>query len=218
MKPTLKFPPRALAALLLIALLVIVFIWQTNRAGVTPAQSPNEVVSTAPKDIRSQTSSKNASTIEADQLLAIEGARTDVTVSVFPIKEYRYVPPPSGKAHALAEGRAYIHVPSAGLRVSLDANQLGEFPPVDTRTNDTVGVRLALDSVTVDTPVRLVILDGGNFPAAEGLSRLIKAEKGGVVAFEYTTSANTGTHRILVQAAGHPSRILDFTAFATATP
>jgi hypothetical protein len=94
----------------------------------------------------------------------------------------------------------------------MEANQIGEFPTVETLLSDTVGVRLKLDSVKPGTPVRIVIMDGGSFPAVEGFTQLAEAAKWGGVAFEFTTSANIGYHRVLVQAQGQPSRILNFSA------
>lgn len=143
-----------------------------------------------------------------------EGARTDVTLSNFPAKEYQHLPAPSGKPAGAPAGEAYIHVPSAGRRIAMEANQLGEFATIETRLRDTVGIRLSLDAVKPGTPVRVVILDGGTFPSAEGVSQVLEATDWRGVAFEYTTSANIGTHRILVQAAGQKSRILDFNALA----
>ena len=213
MKISSKISPRAVAALALIASLVIVLFWQKNRVGDTPPHAPSDVTTT-PAASGSKTSSKRASTLEADQLLTTENARTDVTVSRFPIKEYAYTPQPGGKAEGAPIGNAYIHVPSAGTRVALESNQLGEFPTVETNLKDTVGVRLALDAVKPGTPVRVVILDGGTFPAGEGVSQVLSSTDWGGVAFEYTTSSNIGTHRILVQAAGQKSRILDFNAIA----
>jgi hypothetical protein len=214
MKPNLKISPRVLVALALFALLVIVFFWQKDRLGPKSVNTPSDFTSAQSTTSRNKTSTKRASTIEADQLLATEGARTDVTVSRFPIKEYLYTPQPNGKAEGAPVGNAFIHVPSAGTRVALESNQLGEFPTVETNLKDTVGVRLALDAVKPGTPVRVVILDGGTFPAGEGVSKVLSSTDWGGVAFEYTTSANIGTHRILVQAAGQKSRILDFNAIA----
>lgn len=94
----------------------------------------------------------------------------------------------------------------------MEANQLGEFAAIETELNDTVGVRVSLVGVKPGTPVRVVILDGGSFPTQEGANMLLKAEDWRGVAFDYTTSANIGTHRVLVQAIGQPSRIFDFNA------
>ena len=149
---------------------------------------------------------------EADRLLAAEGASTDVSLATFPIKEYQHQAVPGGKAAGAPAGEAYIHVPSAGRRVAMEANQLGEFPTVETELRDTVGVRLALDNVKPGTPVRVIIMDGGSFPAAEGVSQVLNAADWRGVAFEFTTSPNIGTHRVLVQALGQPSCILDFNA------
>lgn len=218
MTPIKKHPLRAMMALVLVALLITFILRNKSDTNTSRDVATDTKPEISSPDQRPSTSSQREGVIEADRRLQAERVATDVAASVFPIKEYRYAPAPSGKAHALAAGLAYIHVPSSGQRVSMEPNQLGEYPPMDTRTQETVGVRIALDDVPAETPVRLVILDGGSFPAAEGFSRLMKAQKGGVVAFEYTTSANTGTHRILVQAAGYPSRILDFTAHTLATP
>jgi hypothetical protein len=149
---------------------------------------------------------------EADRLLAAEGAKTDVTLASFPIKEYQHLPAPNGKAQTSATGEAYIHVPSAGRRIAMQANQIGEFPAVETKLNDIVGIRLAMDAVKSGTPVRVVIMDGGSFPAAQGATQVLTSAKWGGVAFEYTVSGNIGFHRVLVQAQGQPSRILNFNA------
>jgi hypothetical protein len=61
----------------------------------------------------------------------------------------------------------------------------------------------------------VVILDGGSFPSAEGVAQMLVATDWHGVAFEFTTSANIGSHRVLVQAHGQPSRILDFNAIDT---
>jgi hypothetical protein len=178
------------------------------HGGSGPQPSPPEsAASAAPSGKSSDRASRNA-----DRLLAGKDARTDVSLATFPAKDYLRLPSPGGKAAGAPAGEAFIHVPSAGRRVALEANQIGEFPSVETRPGDTVGVRLSLDAVKPGTPVRVVILDGGSFPAAEGVSQLLEAAGWRGVAFEYTTSANIGTHRVLVQAAGQPSRILDFNA------
>lgn len=153
-----------------------------------------------------------ANPIEADQRLSAEGARTDMSLSAFPIKEYKSLPAPSGKAAGAPVGDAYIHVPSAGRRIAMEPNQIGEFPAVETRLNDTVGIRLAIDSVKPGTPVRVVILDGGSFPDSQSATRIIPARDWRGVDFEFTTSGNIGYHRVLVQAQGQPSRIVTFNA------
>jgi hypothetical protein len=207
---------RARIALAAITLLLIALIWHQNRKGEgnQPSIITSKPSSSAAESPRNSTSDTRASTIEADRLLKSEGARTDVTVSYFPEKEYLRLPPPNGKPEGAPEGAAFIHVPSVSRRVALEPNQLGEFPTVETGLKDTVGVRLQLDAVKPGTPVRIVILDGGTFPAAEGVSQVLASTQWGGIAFEYITSANIGTHRVLVQAAGQKSRILDFNASA----
>jgi hypothetical protein len=148
---------------------------------------------------------------EADRQLQVEGVKTDVSLSQFPRKAYRHLPVPAGKPAGDFVGEAYIHVPSSGRRVATQPNQIGEYPTMETMTHETVGVRLDLDGVKSGTPVRVVIMDGGGFPAAQGVTQILNAEKGGV-AFEFTTSPNIGYHRVLVQAQGHTSRILNFDA------
>jgi hypothetical protein len=215
MKPSLKIPPRPLAILALIALLVIVLIWQNNRPENSLLLSPG-AVTTTPAASGSKTSSKRASTLEADELLTTENARTDVTVSRFPIKEYAYMPQPNGNPAGAPIGNAYIHIPSIGRRISIEPNQIGEFPAIETKLNDTIGIRLTLDAVNPGTPVRIVILDGGTFPATPGTpAQVLPSTTWGGTAFEFTTSANAGAHRILVQAQGHPARILHFNAHDT---
>jgi hypothetical protein len=149
---------------------------------------------------------------EADRQLTAEGALTDVSLSTFPIKEYQHMRAPAGKAAGAPAGEAYIHVPSAGRRIAMDANQIGEYPAIETELRATVGVRLRLDSVKPGTPVRVVILDGGSFPKITTATQVIKAADWRGVAFEFTTSGNIGHHRVLVQAQGQTSRILNFSA------
>lgn len=155
---------------------------------------------------------------EADRLLKSEGARTDVSLSAFPIKEYQHLPAPSGKPAGAPVGEAYIHVPSAGRRVAMEPNQLGEFPVMETQLKETVGVRLQLAEIKPGTPVRVAIIDGGSFPTKNGLSQVIPAADWRGVAFEFTTSHNIGFHRILVEAQGHPARILNFSAHDATWP
>lgn len=213
MKPPSINRKHLLAAAVLLCALALILVLQ--RAGRD--DSPPSPVTTAdgqpPANPRSAAPDRGRAR-EADRLLAAEGVRTDVSLATFPIKEYRRVSPPAGKAAGAPPGEAYIHVPSAGRRIAMEANQLGEFPTVATRLSETVGVRLSLDAVKPGTPVRVVILDGGTFPTAEGVSQVLEAAEWRGVAFEYTTSANIGTHRILVQAVGQASRILDFNALA----
>ena len=201
-------------ALLAVLLLIVaaILLRPTGKDG-TPQAAPGAARDTLPGNGGDRPSRKSRENPrEADRLLAAEGATTDATLSTFPEKEYQHIRPPAGKAAGAPVGDAYIHVPSAGRRIAMEANQLGEFPTVETLLSDTVGVRLQLVDVKPGTPVRVVIMDGGSFPSAEGLSQVIEAADWRGVAFEYTTSANFGTHRVLVQAAGQPSRILDFNA------
>jgi hypothetical protein len=199
------------AAILLLALALIPVLNRKDRAG-TPPSSPTVSADGASLENPPPARPRPGRDRGADRLLAAEGALTDATLSTFPEKEYQHIRPPAGKAAGAPVGDAYIHVPSAGRRIAMEANQLGEFPAVAMELNDTVGVRLQLDAVKPGTPVRVVIMDGGSFPSAEGVSQVIKAAEWRGVAFEFTTSGNIGTHRVLVQAAGQPSRILDFTA------
>lgn len=135
-----------------------------------------------------------------------------MSLSTFPIKEYQRVASSSAKPSGAPVGDAYIHVPSAGRRIVMEPNQIGEFPAIETRLNDTVGIRLAVDSVKPGTPVRVVILDGGSFPDSRSATRIINAAEWRGVAFEFTTSGNIGYHRLLVQAQGQPSRIVTLSA------
>lgn len=212
MKHSSSFTPRVLLALAMIALILIVVIWQQKRKGEKTPPVVGSSAHSPAEDNRNSARPPRESPREADRLLKAEGARTDVSLSSFPIKEYQHLRSPRGKAAGAPECEAYIHVPSAGRRVAMEPNQLGEFPAIETRLNDTVGIRVALDAVKPGTPVRVVILDGGSFPVGKGVSQVLKAADWRGVAFEYTTSANVGTHRVLVQAAGQPSRIFDFSA------
>ena len=208
MKPTRK---HLIAAAFLLLALALIPLLRHMRREAAPASAPSSADTQGSANQQPPRPERTRDR-EADRLLAAEGATTDATLSTFPEKEYQHIRPPAGKAAGAPVGDAYIHVPSAGRRIAMEANQLGEFPTVDTALNDTVGVRLQLVDVKPGTPVRVVIMDGGSFPSAEGLSQVIKAADWRGVAFEYTTSANIGTHRVLVQAAGQPSRILDFNA------
>lgn len=211
-----------LAAIALLLTSVFLIVTRTGQDAL-PSSETTDAEMQPTTDHSARDLPNRANPREADRLLKAEGARTDVTLSSFPIKEYQHLPAPSGKPAGAPVGEAYIHVPSAGRRVAMNPNQLGEFPTIETRLNDTVGVRIALDAVKPVTPVRVVILDGGSFPAGKEASKILKTtgkEASKVlkatdwrgVAFEYTTSANVGTHRVLVQAVGQPSRILDFSA------
>jgi hypothetical protein len=196
--------------LLLIALLLI---FRPKNPGA-PASGPTTAGRPAPDAAAAPESPvrhSRANPREADKLLAAEGAKTDVTLSTFPSKEYQHLPTPGGKAQGAPAGEAYMHVPSARRRIAMDANRIGEFPAVETKLNDIVGVRLSL-AVKPGTPVRVVIMDGGSFPAVQGVAQVLKATNWGGIAFEFTTSGNIGFHRVLVQAQGHPSRILNFNA------
>lgn len=199
------------AAVLLLALALIPVLKRKDRDDTRPS-SPAAASEGASLENPPPSRPRPGRDREADRLLAAEGALTDVSLSTFPIKEYQHLRPPAGKAAGAPVGDAYIHVPSEGRRIAMEANQLGEFPTVETALRDTVGIRLSLDSVKPGTPVRVVIMDGGSFPAVEGVSQVIEATEWRGVAFEYTTSSNIGTHRVLVQAQGQPSRILDFNA------
>jgi hypothetical protein len=207
----------AILILVVIPLIIIAVIFQTRGK-----QAGDSVSSAPPRDPAAASDApgvrKNrGGTREADRMLKAEGVLTDVSLSEFPAKEYQHLSPPAGKAAGAPAGEAYIHVPSAGRRVAMEPNQLGEFPSIPTNVNDTVGVRLTLDAAKPGTPVRVVILDGGSFPTATGASRVLTAEEWHGVAFEYTTSGNVGTHRVLVQAVGQPSRIFDFSAYDAKT-
>lgn len=219
MKKSPSLAPRALIALGFVALLLIALIWQQNKKGDNPtptASSPTQ--STTASENRRPTSSQRASTAAADNLLRAEGARTDVTVSTFPAQEYHHLPQPGGKAAGASAAQAYIHIPSASRRIAMEPNPLGEFPAIETKLNDTVGVRLSLDEVKPGTPVRIVILDGGTFPTTQGaVAQVLQSTTWGGTAFEFTTSGNGGAHRILVQPQGHPARILNFNAYDAAT-
>ncbi len=209
-------PYLVLLALLLLVTALVLLVRQnkddakSSRDSAASGQSPAADQLPAPSELPSRSVPR-----EADRLLKTEGAKTDVSLSNFPLKEYQHLPSPAGKAQGAPVGEAFIHVPSQSRRIAMEPNQLGEFPTVETNLKETVGVRLSLDAVKPGTPVRVVILDGGTFPTAEGVSQVIKATEWRGVAFEYTTSANIGTHRILVQAVGQPSRILDFNALET---
>lgn len=200
--------PRLLAALVLL-LAAAAILWKTTRPETPPAVSAPD--KSSPENTTASRPSRGGDR-EADRLLAAEGAATDVSLSSFPAKAYQHLRPPAGKAAGAPVGDAYIHVPSAGRRVAMEANQIGEFPAVETKLNETVGVRLSLDSVKPGTPVRVVIMDGGSFPSGREVTQVIKAADWRGVAFEFTTSGNVGFHRVLVQAQGQPSRILNFSA------
>jgi hypothetical protein len=210
------FPRNGIYAVVILLLaLALIPILKRNQPAATPAKS-STAGQHSPKTPL-VTKPHRQGDREADRQLAAEGARTDVTVSTFPAKAYQSLRPPAGEAAGAPAGEAYIHVPSAGRRVAMEANQIGEYPTIETQLNDTVGVRLKLDSVKPGTPVRIVIMDGGSFPAATGMTRILEATKWGGTAFEFTTSGNIGAHRVLVQAQGQPSRILNFSAHDTET-
>lgn len=215
MKKSPAIPPRALIALGIVALLLIALVWQQNKKADNPTPTTSSPPrSTTASENRRHTGSQRTSNTAADNLLRAEGARTDVTVSTFPAKAYRHLPQPGGKAAGAPAAQAYIHIPSASRRIAMEPNPLGEFPTIETKLNDTVGVRLSLEEVKPGTPVRIVILDGGTFPTTrETVAQVLESTTWGGTAFEFITSGNVGTHRILVQAQGHPARILNFNAY-----
>lgn len=212
MKRSSSLTPRVLLALAIIALILITVIWQQNRKGEKTPPAVGSSAHSPSEDNRNSQRPPRESPREADRLLKAEGARTDVTLSSFPTKEYQHLPAPAGKPASSSVGVAYIHVPSAGRRIAMEPNQIGEFPAIETQLNDIVGVRLSFDAVKPGTPVRVVIMDGGSFPTAQGAAQVLKATKWGGIAFEFTTSGNIGFHRVLVHAQGHSSRILNFNA------
>jgi len=211
----MKFSPRTLIALVVIFLMATILLYRIGihkphkpdsaPAHTSSARTPSGDSTPAPRPTRGIPR-------EADRLLQEHGARTDVSLPTFPIKEYQTLPSPSASSPAATAGKAYIHIPSAGRRIAFEPNPLGEFPTIETKINDTIGIRLALDAVKPGTPVRVVILDGGTFPQVQGVTRLMETADWRGVAFEFITSGNIGNHRILVQAQGKPSRILTFNA------
>ena len=211
MPSTQQLQRRALPICAVIALVASI-IWQSNRSESRRPSHAETSAETTNIAARPATSSQREATTEADRRMMEEKALTDMTVSVFPAKEYTHHTQPAGKSSGAPVGEAYIHVPSIGRRVSTEPNQIGEFPVIETKLNDPVGVRIALDSVKTGTPVRVVILDGGSFPNVSSATQVMKAASWGGIAFEFITSGNIGFHRILVQAQGQPSRILNFSA------
>lgn len=216
-----RFYQIVAACLLLLVVGLVVYQWQRQdsdmqgaAAEISPEQSHNSSAQ-HPTPLSRRQNEGGLLHREADRLLKAEGAATDASLKEFPRKAYQHQLSPAGKAAGAPDGEAYIHIPSSGRRVAMAANQLGEYPSIETLTSETVGVRLMLDGVKPGTPVRVVILDGGTFPAGKGISQLMEVSDWHGVAFEYTTSANVGTHRVLVEAVGQPKRILDFNAFET---
>jgi hypothetical protein len=209
---------RRSVVLLAFIALVASIIWQHNRSesrGPSNAETSTKTVNVA---ARPSTSSQREAITEADRRMIEEKALTDMTVSVFPAREYAHQPQPAGKSAGAPAGQAYIHVPSIGRRVSMEPNQIGEFPTIETKLKDTVGVRLLLDDVKPGTPVRIAIMDGGTFPSKEGLAQIIRASDQRGISFEFTTSINIGYHRILVEAQGYPARLLNFSAHDASWP
>ena len=206
---------RTASALLLVAVFLVVRGLH-EPSGSTEKPSPSADTTLAEDDAPAAPSRRTAN--EADRLLQSEGATTDVGLSTFPIRDYRRIEPPAGKPSGPVAGEAYIHIPAAGRRIAMEANQIGEYPTVETKLNDTIGVRLQLVDVKPGTPVRVAIIDGGSFPMKNGLSQMIPAADWRGVAFEVTTSHNIGFHRILVEAQGHPARILNFSAHDATWP
>jgi hypothetical protein len=217
MPSTQQLQRRTLLICAFIALVTSI-IWQSNRS--ESSRPSNAVTSTETANVaaRTATSSQREAITEADRRMIEEKALTDMTVSVFPAREYTHQPQPAGKSAGAPAGQAYIHVPSIGRRVSMEPNQIGEFPTIETKLKDTVGVRLLLDDVKPGTPVRVAIMDGGTFPLKEGLAQIIRASDKRGISFEFTTSINIGHHRILVEAQGHPARLLNFSAHDATWP
>lgn len=208
MKSLQKFLiPTAIAMLLLAVLLVVRGLWDSHPPAV--ADHPSAVDSADLTRPSSALAPERPATTEEGRLIQAEGATTDITLSTFPVREYRRTEPPAGRPAGAPGGLAYIHVPSSHTRIALEPNQLGEFPPVEAQTHETVGARVLLPDASPGSPVRVAILDGGTFPSLTGPSRLLEVAEWRGIAFEFTTSGNAGSHRLLVQAAGHPARVLD---------
>lgn len=204
---------RAYAALAGLAILGLGVIWFANRSGEgTEPVAGRDAVKPPMQEASDKPAKLPRPSADADKELAAQRVPTDMSLDVFPRTSYTRRPSPAGPAAGAPTGGAFVHVPSDGKRLELAPNQLGEFPVVDTRLRDTVGVRVEVGAVKPGTPVRVVLLDGGTFPSAEGVSQVLKSTDWGGVSFEFLTSGNIGSHRVLVQAAGQPSRILDFNA------
>lgn len=107
---------------------------------------------------------------------------------------------------------AYVQIPSTNRRAALVPNSLGEYEAQPTLTGETVGVRLRIEDVAPGTPVSIVILDGGSFPNGSGPSQVVKLGSDSQISFRFTTSANSGYHRIRVLPSGGTARVFDFTA------
>ncbi len=107
---------------------------------------------------------------------------------------------------------AYVQIPSSNRRTALIPNSVGEYEAQPTLTEETVGVRLRIEDVAPGTPVSVVILDGGSFPDGSGPSKIIKLSSDSLISFRFTTSANSGYHRVRVLPSGGTARLLDFTA------
>ena len=222
MKPSRKSILLALAALILLAAYLAFKpgAGESGSSSSSPTSTGSEVtIGSGPGRASSPATpwttlpaTSPAEVAAADEALRKEGARTDATLKTFPTRAYRRPPLAADPPAGAPPGEASIHVPGSGLRVSLQPNQIGEFPEVPASTSETIGVRLSLPDVTPGTPVRVVLMDGGTFPTEEGVARVLDAANWGGIAFEVTTSANIGNHRVLVQAPGQPSRILDFNA------
>ena len=207
-----------LATALLLGVAVLVLFKQRHGESQAPKDSHTSPSSRAGTATAARQRPDRPDPTEADKQLAAQGALTDVSLSTFPLKEYRRVASSAVKASGAPVGEAYIHVPSAGSRIAMEPNQIGEFPVMETRIKETVGVRLQLAEIKPGTPVRVAIIDGGSFPSKNGLSQVIPAADWRGVAFEFTTSHNIGFHRILVEAQGHPARVLNFSAHDATWP
>jgi len=206
----------AIAAILCLLLLAGVFVFLKSPTTTSPSSTSDKLEDKVATRAPSSGDSTARPTRRADRLLKAEGGQTDVSLPDFPLREYQHLKSPSGLAAAAPLGAAYIHVPSEKRRVAYEANQLGEYPTVETGLNDTVGVRLDLGEATPGTDVRVVILDGGTFPSSSEGTLLLPVQPWRGIAFEFATSGNIGTHRVLVQALGQAPRVLDFDAIAAA--
>jgi len=124
MKTPPSLTPRVLIVLAFVALILSLLFWQQIKKKDNPASSASSPKqSNTASENRRTTSSHRASASAADHLLRAEGVRTDVTVSTFPIKEYRRLPQPSGKAAGVPSAEAYIHIPSVGHRVAISGRR-----------------------------------------------------------------------------------------------
>jgi hypothetical protein len=110
---------------------------------------------------------------------------------------------------------AFVAVPSTGKKLRLAQNQMGEFPMVEIVPSETVDVHVVFPMAEVGSRYAIVAQDGGIIAEAArpGYAKVLDSKR--TLHFQYTCSANTGMHRVVLRSESGESKILEFWAGGT---